>query len=274
MSSRMLSLAAGTVLDLGPASAVQTAAQAGWPAVGIWFDASTWTSAVAAAVSGRLADTGTLALDIEPMILGIGWTHASEMIEAAAAIGARHLLVASGPASRQQVIDELGAVAAEALQSCPTLTVVLEFLPIFTIATLHDAAGVIAEVGSANLGVLVDTLHLARSGGHPDDLVDFDQALFPYLQLADATAQLEMDSLREEALHGRLLPGHGALPLLRTLQRLPDKPVSVELRSRRLNRDFPHPLERARHVLHATQQIMEQAQTSHDSDRRIATFDD
>ena len=93
---------------------------------------------------------------------------------------------------------------------------VLEFLPIFTVGTLADAVAVVTEADRPNGAVLVDTLHLARSGGSPDDLAPRARRLLPYLQVADAPAEppgRERAALRDEALHGRLLPGDGELPL-------------------------------------------------------------
>ena len=87
-----------------------------------------------------------------------------------------------------------------------------------------------SEVDHPNGAVLVDTLHLARSGGSPDDLRAVPSRLLPYLQVADAPAAPpgpERDTLREEALHGRLLPGEGELPLEATLAAVPDVPLSA-----------------------------------------------
>ena len=41
--TRLLSLAAGVQIDVAPADMVTVAHDAGWPAVGIWFDGKTWT---------------------------------------------------------------------------------------------------------------------------------------------------------------------------------------------------------------------------------------
>ena len=134
-----------------------------------------------------------------------------------------------------------------------------EFLPIFSVSTLAAAADIAAEVSRSNIGVLVDTLHLARSGGTAVDLGLFNPTLFPYLQLADAPLILADSSpagLREEALFGRLLPGEGALPLAETLRAVPHVPVSIELRSRALCEYYPDPVERARQVLAATTRVV------------------
>lgn len=259
---RLLSLAAGTVLDVSPPDAIAVAAHAGWPAAGVWYDPATWTPTVTAEVQRRLADTGLIALDIEPVIFGPGDHHGAQIIDVAAQIGARFVLVASGPASRSEVIDELGTIAALAAQTAPGVTLVLEFLPIFSIDTLDAAASVVTELDTTNVGVLVDTLHLARSGGTPADLAAYSSALFPYLQLADALLVPVDESragLRDEALHGRLLPGDGELPLATVLRTIRDVAVSVELRSKQLLQRYPDPVERARVVLDSTTAIVSSA---------------
>jgi sugar phosphate isomerase/epimerase len=99
--------------------------------------------------------------------------------------------------------------------------------------------------------VLVDTLHLARSGGRPADLTAVPALLLPYLQVADAPAAGpgEAAGLLDEALNGRLLPGEGALPIGETLATVPAVPLSFEVRSRALRGGWPDPVERARRVL-------------------------
>lgn len=254
--SRMVSLAAGTVLDIGPAETVEAAADAGFGAVGIWFDPTTWTAATTRLVAGRLRATGLVALDIEPVILGRGQDPGDAVIDTASELGARHILVASGPAERSTVLDRFASLCDRA--ALAGTTVVLEFLPIFTVGSLEAAVSIVKEAGKPNGGVLVDTLHLSRSGGTPADLQKVPRRLMPYLQLADATAEPPApDGLRDEALHGRMLPGDGALPLAEVLATVPDVPVSVELRSRSLMSAYPDPTERARAVLAATRRLLE-----------------
>jgi sugar phosphate isomerase/epimerase len=134
---------------------------------------------------------------------------------------------------------------------------VLEFLPIFTIGSLAAAVDLVQEVGRPNAGVLVDTLHLARSGGTAADLRTVPPRLLPYVQLADAPAAAPpADQLRDEALHGRLLPGDGALPLAAVLDAVPDVPVSLEIRSRMVMEAYLDPTDRARAVLAATRLLL------------------
>ena len=258
MTTRLVSLAAGTVLDVDPAQTVDVAAAAGFGAVGLWFDPATWTQAMSTSVARRLRADAIVALDIEPVILGRGQDPGDALVDTAAELGVRHVLVASGPAERNAVVQRFGELCERA---APTgVMVVLEFLPIFTIGTLAEAVGVVEEVGSPNGAVLVDTLHLARSGGSPDDLRGLRPGLLPYLQIADAPAEppgRARDTLRDEALHGRLLPGEGALPLGAALAAVPDVPLSLELRSAALMAAHPDATDRARAVFTATQRLLE-----------------
>jgi sugar phosphate isomerase/epimerase len=105
-------------------------------------------------------------------------------------------------------------------------------------------------------GILIDNLHLSRSGGSVAQLAALDPARFPYLQIADAPAQVPTEpmALLDEAINGRLLPGQGALPIDELLAAVPHVPLSFEVRSRDLRDGFTDPVERARHLLHAVRQ--------------------
>ena len=257
MGERIVSLAAGTVLDADPPGTVDAAASAGFGAVGLWFDRATWTAATTSAVERRLRATGMMALDIEPVILGRGDDPGDAIVDTAAELGVRHVLVASGPAGRAEVVQRFGELCERAASA--GVVVVLEFLPIFTIGTLADACAVVTEVDQPNGAVLVDTLHLARSGGSPDDLRNVPAHLLPYLQVADAPAAppaTDRNALRDEALHGRLLPGEGALPLASVLAAVPGVPLSIELRSSALMTRFPDPTDRARAVRAACEPLL------------------
>jgi sugar phosphate isomerase/epimerase len=256
-SGRLVSLAAGTVLDLDPVGTVDAAAAAGFGATGLWFDPATWTPATTAAVARRLAATGITPLDIEPVILGRGDDPGDAMVDTAAELGVGHVLVASGPADRAAVVQRFGELCERAAPG--GVVVVLEFLPIFSVGTLAEAVAVVTEADQGNGAVLVDTLHLARSGGTPDELEAVPSHLLPYLQIADAPTEPPApgrEALRDEALHGRLLPGEGALPLRAALAAVPDVPLSIELRSAALMAAFPDPTDRARAVRAACARLL------------------
>jgi sugar phosphate isomerase/epimerase len=80
--------------------------------------------------------------------------------------------------------------------------------------------------------VLIDTLHLARTGGTAADLAGLDPALFPYVQLCDGPAQrpTDMEGLIRQSGEARLDPGAGAFDLAGILDALPaGLPISLEV---------------------------------------------
>lgn len=256
--ARTLSIAAATLRDLGPADTVAVAATAGFDGAGIWFDPATWTDAVAREVRSRLDDTGVVALDMEPIIVSDEGDHGDRLVDAAAAIGARHVLVASRRADPGAVAERFAELCQRAAPA--GMTLVLEFLPIFGVRTLGGAVAIVQEAGQPNSGVLVDSLHLARSGGSVAEVAALPAELFPYVQVADAPARApdpSMAGLLDEAINGRSLPGTGALPLAELVDAVPGAALSAELRSARLFSDYPDPVERAGAVLAACRPLAE-----------------
>jgi sugar phosphate isomerase/epimerase len=247
MSERLLSLAAGVMIDIAPAEVVAASAAAGWPACGIWFDPEVWTDASEREIRRRLDDTGVVALDIEPIIVGPGPDPTDRLVEAAAALEARFILFTSRVGDWPLVVERFGRACDLAAAADPRITVVYEFLPIFPIATLADAARIVSGAARPNSAILVDNLHLRSSGAEPAAVGAYDVGLFPYLQIADAprTAPEGLPALLDEALNGRSWPGDGELPIAELLAAVPDVPLSFEIRSAATRDGWPDPYERA-----------------------------
>ncbi len=111
------------------------------------------------------------------------------------------------------------------------LKLMLEFIPYCRTATLEDAHRLVMRAAQPNAGVLIDALHLSRSGGSPDSIRALDPAWLSYCQLCDARERIPdtVDKLRVEARTDRLYPGEGSLPLAALLDALPaDIPLGVE----------------------------------------------
>lgn len=251
--NRLLSLAAGTMAEFTPADTIRAAAAAGFGAAGIWFDPDSWTAAVATEVRRRLDDTGLVALDVEPVMLSPEGDHGDALVDAAVALGARFVLVASRDSDHPRVAARLVQLA-DRLGDAP-VRLVLEFLPSLGVRTLGEAVSIVGAAARPEVGILIDTLHLARSGDSPTDIVDIDPHLFPYLQICDATVAPSDPSrwgLLDEALHHRLLPGEGELPIDACIDALPGVPLSFEIRSSALRDRYPDANARARAVWAAT----------------------
>ena len=111
------------------------------------------------------------------------------------------------------------------------IRVALEFMAFRPLQDLESALALIDRCGADNVGVLIDALHLARSGGSPETVADIPAGRIAMAQLCDAPlAPPAFDELAAEARNGRLHPGEGELRLDELLDVLPDGlPISVEV---------------------------------------------
>jgi sugar phosphate isomerase/epimerase len=259
--NRLISLASGVVQEFPPEEVVYAAAQAGFNATGIWCDLDSWNSQRTRKVADALAETGLCPLDLE-----VVWLHPGEsidshdaMIDIALELGVRNILCVSSEPDITRTKTRFEHLCKRAESG--TLRVVLEFLAITEINTLQRALEVVQEVAHPAGGILVDTLHLQRTGACAEDLSSIDPSLLPYIQLCDATASFADSSpegLLEDALYLRQLPGAGDLPLENMLAKLDPKiPLSLEIRSRDLIRRYPDdPQGRAACVFEATRKFL------------------
>ena len=77
-------------------------------------------------------------------------------------------------------------------------------------------------VAAPNVRLLVDALHLSRSGADFRKLDRFDSSIVSYVHLCDAPAAIPPpDALRDEARLKRRYPGEGELPLDDFLDAMP-----------------------------------------------------
>lgn len=253
----LLSLAAGVMPDFSPQQTVAAAAESGWPAVGIWYDPETWTAATTIEIRDRIADAGLMALDIEVIWMKPGADDPAHFaaIDVGAEIGARNALVVSSEPDPSRTAEKLQRLSAHAASS--GMRVCLEFAAFTTVGNVQSALAILDEAGCEDVGLLIDPLHLARTGGSPADLAGVSPHRCPYAQFCDAPASgpppSDVPAIIHEALDLRLMPGDGALPLTDLLAVLPrDTPLSVELRSAALREGYPDPVERAKALLAAT----------------------
>ncbi len=187
------SIAHLTALSLSPPRLVEVAARAGYRYVGLRLNRVTPSEplyaladdrALMAETKARLADSGVAVLDIELARMG----------------------PENDPGSYVPLLEaaaELGA--AHILTQLPD--------PEFNRAAEHRT----------NAGILVDTLHFARSGSSLEALRKLPREWFRYAQVCDAPAQAP--KTRDEVIHAarfeRLFPGEGGLGVREVLACLP-----------------------------------------------------
>jgi sugar phosphate isomerase/epimerase len=212
-------------------------------------------------VLSRVADGGIDVLDVEVVWIKPGPDDPDHfrIIDIGAEVGARNVLVVSSDPDR-------GATTAKYARLCEHgeasgLRVSLEFGLFTEVHRLAEACAIVEATDSPVRGILIDPLHLHRSGGTPADVAMLPGALLPYAQFCDAPAALpdlhDLTSIREDALDLRLQAGEGGLPLAELLSALPpDVPLSVELRSKVLRDTYPDPTDRARVTARATRAFL------------------
>ncbi|CAN7522055.1 sugar phosphate isomerase/epimerase [Bosea sp. LjRoot90] len=236
-----LGLAHLTALELSPPELAREAASAGFGSIGLRVHPAmaggvayplrvgSWAQRELCTI---LASEGVRLNEIEFIQLtpGLDIRSFAPMLEAGAELGASAVTVSGDDADRLRLTASFAALCDLAGEFC--LRVDLEFMRWRVVGTLAQAEAIVRQAGRPNGAVLVDALHLSRSGGDPGDLADLPRHFLCAAQLCDAAATQpasDADAITE-AREGRLPPGQGALPLAALLQALPaDAALSVEL---------------------------------------------
>ncbi len=262
MAEHLISLAAGVLPEFTPVQMAAAAADSGFRSVGIWVDVETWNPGVTKEVRRIVADAGLIVLDAEVIWIQPGPLDPAHLkiVDIGAEIGARNLLVVSSDPDLDATAAKLAALVDHADPS--GIRVSLEFGAFTEIKSLGMALDVLERCGRPDAGLLIDPLHLSRTGGVPADLATVPRNRFPYAQFCDATATgpsvSDLKAIIDEAVDGRLLPGEGALPLGDLLKVLPTGiPLSIELRSKALRDGWPDPADRARRLREATEACLD-----------------
>jgi len=188
----------------------------------------------------RLADTGVRVLDVELARIGPDEEpdRYVKVLEAAAEVGARHVISQLPDPDRGRATDRFGRLCDLALDY--GLTVDLEFPSWSDTGDLAAAAAVVRGVGRANAGILIDALHFFRSHSSLDELAALPATWFHFVQLCDAPATVpsSVDGVIHVARSARSLPGYGGLPLPDLLDLLPAGPYSLEVPNDVLRREL------------------------------------
>ena len=236
-----LAVAHLTVLELVPLEWVKQAARAGFGAVGLRLNPTSAGAIAYPSIVGSeahralrrvLAEEGMTVHDVEfiPMLPDIDVASYAPMFDAAADLGASCVTVSGDDPDAGRLAANLAALCELAARY--GLRVDLEFMRWRHVGTLNQARSIVERADSANLAILVDALHLARSGGSPGDIRALPEGMVRAVQFCDASQNEPVgdDATILEARTGRLPPGEGVLPLSELLDALPaGTALSVEM---------------------------------------------
>jgi len=175
-----------------------------------------------AAIAAACADSGVSIFGATGIWLvpSFALEDAMPALEVAARLGAEQFLAVGNDPVETRMTDNLGRLAEAAAPF--HLRIALELMPYTEVNSLAKARRLVEGCIQANVGLLIDALHLARAGGTPAEVAAIESRHIGYLQLCDAPLQPPAGlALRAESLTSRLYPGDGELPLFALLDALP-----------------------------------------------------
>jgi sugar phosphate isomerase/epimerase len=144
----------------------------------------------------------------------------TELLDAAAALGARNLKVS--PALFEEAPADIPALAEEFARICeqarPLGTdVIMEMMPFTNVKTIDTAVAVLEAAAQPNGGLLLDIWHLVRGGMDYSEIAKIPARYFKGIELDDADAQI-VGTLFEDTRFSRRLCGQGSFDIPRFLR--------------------------------------------------------
>lgn len=254
-----------TLLDAPPADVVTAAAAGGFQSVGIRITgrklSDSYHPVVGHPSSIReirrcLTDNGIRLSNtsIYHFYPEITLDHVQPAIEAAAELGARIIVVTCMDPDEARWTAFIAACCERADKF--GIRLALEFVPYSHARSLEQGCRIVRNAAQPNFGLLVDSLHLARSGGTPGDLLNIEADLIVFAQLCDAAREKPQGiDLPTEARTGRRYPGDGELPLHAFLDSLPAD-TEIEIETPRSDLVDITPGERALHAGEAARRFL------------------
>jgi len=173
-------------------------------------------------------------------------------------LGVRRINTASMDPDRIRTFDEFAMLAEMAAERGIVTTT--EFAPSLTVADLPTALEAVRHVGRPDFRLLIDTMHLVRSGSGAHDIAALDPALIDYIQVSDASLHPRFESYFEEAMFERMVPGEGELGLRDLFTVLPaDRVYAIEVPLRTQAKAGIGPRERLGKCVEATRRLLAEA---------------
>jgi sugar phosphate isomerase/epimerase len=176
-------------------------------------------------------------------------------LDVLAELGVPRINVVSLDPDLRRTFDQFAALTELAAQR--NIETDVEPVPGLTVGDLPTAVAALEYVGRPEFRLLIDTMHLVRSGSSAADLAALDPEHIGYAQLNDTTLQPRFDNYMEEAMFERMVPGEGELPLHDILSALPpDIVIELEVPRRSLALAGVRPIDRLRPCVEAARRLL------------------
>jgi sugar phosphate isomerase/epimerase len=183
---RIFALASGVVPELGPVETVRAAAVGGFKHIGIWVEPARWTDSTTEAVRQALAETGLSLTDVEVIWLKPGPLDPAHLriLDIGLALNAPNALVVSSDPDVTGTVTKFRGLCEHVAGR--NLRVALEFGLFTEVKTLAAASIILREADHPSAALLIDALHLTRSGGNAAGVAQVPREWLSYAQLCDA----------------------------------------------------------------------------------------
>lgn len=176
-------------------------------------------------------------------------------LDVLAELGVPRINVVSLDPDLDRTFDQFAALTELAAER--SIQTLVEPVPGLTVGDLPTALAAREYVGRPDFRLLIDTMHLVRSGFGAADLAAIDPEYIGYAQLNDTTLQPRLDNYMEEAMFERMVPGEGELPLSDLLSVLPsDIVLEIEVPRRSLALAGVSPIDRVRPCVEAAHRLL------------------
>lgn len=256
-----------TLFDLPPADVVSLAAELGLSWVGLWVTpgmegtVSVDRDNVAAVVS-RLGESGVRVDTVELFDLPTDPRQLEGAFDLAARLGARTAVaIHADGASPAEASQRLGGLCE--LAASYGIAVAVEPIAMGTTRTIAEGVALVEASGVMNAGLVVDLLHLVRTGQQPAVLDEVDPRLLLSFQVCDGPlVPGSFEDQLDEAMSNRQVPGAGGFPVAEFLSRRPQHclvGLEVPLRAE-YDAGMAH-LDRTRRVLEGALRLVDPYQT-------------
>jgi sugar phosphate isomerase/epimerase len=172
-------------------------------------------------------------------------------------LGAERINTVSMDPDLGRSLEQFGVLAEMAAERGMESSI--ELCPALTINNLASAVAAVRHVGRKDFRLLLDTMHLGRSGATAAEIAALDPAMIGYVQLCDAPLKAVNPNYMDEATFDRMVPGEGELPLREYLSALPKGlTVSLEVPSRTLAKAGLSVRERLQRCVKAARALLKQ----------------
>jgi sugar phosphate isomerase/epimerase len=176
-------------------------------------------------------------------------------LDVLAELGVPRINVVSLDPDLTHTFDQFAALTELAAQR--NIETDVEPVPGLTVGDLPTAVAALEYVGRPDFRLLIDTMHLVRSGSGAAELGALDPEYIGYAQLNDTTLRPRMENYMEEAMYERMVPGEGELPLRDILSVLPpDIVIELEVPRRSLALAGVGPIDRLRPCIEAARRLL------------------